>query len=55
MKPKEDLAVIFEQIGSIENRYMDWMRTIPDEELIAVVLRLRSSNEDKPRLGGQTK
>jgi hypothetical protein len=38
MKPKEYLAVIFEQIGSIENRYMDGMRTIPNEELIAVVL-----------------
>lgn len=38
MKQKDDPAVIFEQIGSIENRYMDGTRTIPDEELIAVVL-----------------
>jgi hypothetical protein len=38
MKQKDDPAVIFEQIGSIENRYMDGMRMIPDEELIAVVL-----------------
>jgi hypothetical protein len=38
MKQKDDPAVIFEQIVSIENRYMDGTRTIPDEELIAVVL-----------------
>jgi hypothetical protein len=38
MKQKDDLAVIFEQIGSIENWYMDGTRMIPDEELIAVVL-----------------
>jgi hypothetical protein len=38
MKQKDDLAVIFEQIGSIENQYMDGTRTIPDKELIAVVL-----------------
>jgi hypothetical protein len=38
MKQKDDLAVIFEQIGSIENWYMDGTRMIPEEELIAVVL-----------------
>jgi hypothetical protein len=38
MKQKDDPAVIFEQIGSIENQYTDGTRMIPDEELIAVVL-----------------
>jgi hypothetical protein len=38
MKQKDDLAVIFEWIGSIKNQYMDGTRTIPDEEFIAVVL-----------------
>jgi hypothetical protein len=38
MKQKDDPAVIFEQIDSIENWYIDGTRTIPDEELIAVVL-----------------
>jgi hypothetical protein len=38
MKPKDDLAVIFGQIGSIKNQYMHGMRMIPDEELIAVLL-----------------
>jgi hypothetical protein len=38
MKQKEDPAVIFEQIGSIENRYSDGTTTISNEELMAVVL-----------------
>jgi hypothetical protein len=38
MKTKEDPATIFEQISTIENRYMDGTRTIPIEELIAVVM-----------------
>jgi hypothetical protein len=42
MKQKDDLAVIFEQIGSIENRYMNGMRMIPEEELIALVLSAAS-------------
>jgi hypothetical protein len=31
MKQKDDPAVIFEQIGSIKNWYMDGMRMIPEE------------------------
>jgi hypothetical protein len=42
MKQKDDLAVIFEQIDSIENRYMNGMRMIPEEELIALVLSAAS-------------
>jgi hypothetical protein len=38
MKLKDDLAVIFEPIGSNKNQYIDGTRMIPDEELIAVVL-----------------
>jgi hypothetical protein len=38
MKAKEDPATIFEQISTIENRYMDGARTIPIEELVAVVM-----------------
>jgi hypothetical protein len=43
MKQKDDLAVIFEQIGSSENRYMDGMRMIPEEELIVLVLNATST------------
>ena len=43
MKQKDDLAVIFEQIGSSENRYMDGMRMIPEEELIVLVLNTMST------------
>jgi hypothetical protein len=38
MKQKDNPAVIFEQIGSIENQYIDGMRMIPEEELMVVVL-----------------
>jgi hypothetical protein len=38
MKQKDKPAVIFEQIGSIENQYINGMRMIPEEELMAVVL-----------------
>jgi hypothetical protein len=38
MKQKDDPAVIFEQISSIQKWYKDGTRTIPDEEVIVVVL-----------------
>ena len=49
MKKDSNLAILFEQIASVENRYSTVTRKIPEEELIAIVLD-KSTKEYKTAL-----
>ena len=39
MKPKEDPKTLFEQVASIQNWYNHGMKKLPQEQLIAVILK----------------